>query len=92
MAQGQIKATVTTSYTALASSRLIAGRAEISCRTDNVGDVTFRMNGASGDNNDEVDWQAGEYHTLESVDLNQIEIKGTASDIVTVVMSDAVVG
>ena len=33
----------------------------------------------------EVPWVAGEWHEFKRIDLSQIEVKGTAGDVVTVV-------
>jgi hypothetical protein len=38
-----------------------------------------------GDDGSDVPWISGEWHSLKSVDLADIYIKGTAGDVVTVV-------
>lgn len=73
----QKQATVTTSFVALESSRTVV-RCEIGCAPGNTGNVTFKIGG------NEKPWVAGEYHYFDCVDLNTIEIKGTADDKVDI--------
>ena len=70
---------VTTEYQPLADSRVI-GTVTVSCLPANGEVVYFR-----GDTGQDVPWVPGEYHELHSVNLADIQIKGTAGDVVTVV-------
>lgn len=72
--------TVTTSYVALSSSSETVN-VDISCGPGNAGVVYFRDDDGSSD----VPWVASEWHRIRNVDLSKIFIKGTASDIVTIV-------
>lgn len=73
------KITVTTVYTALVSSKLIAS-VTLSCPPANTGTVFFK-----GDNGLDVPWIPGEWHEFKNVDLNGIQVKGNNGDVVTVV-------
>ena len=73
------KIDVTTGYQPLVSERLV-GSVTISCPTTNAANVLFK-----GDDDSDVPWLPGEWHDFESVNLAEIEIKGTAGDVVTVV-------
>ena len=73
------KVTVTTSWQALAVEPTVAS-VNVTAPTYNSGNVLLK-----GDTGDEVPLEPGEWHVLLSVDLAQIEVKGTAGDIVTVV-------
>ena len=55
----------------------------ISARTDNDGDVLFRT---TIETSVEVEWEAGEWHSFESVDLATIEVKNGSgsSNVITV--------
>ena len=75
----QRKINVNTSYSKLVGEATVAS-VTISCPPSNVGVVYFR-----GDDGDEVPWVPGEWHEFRNVDLSQIQIKGTAGDVVTVV-------
>lgn len=70
---------VTQDYQPLSAETLIAS-ATISCPPANIGEVFFK-----GDDGSHVPWQAGEWHSFQSVDLSEILIKGTLGDTVTVV-------
>jgi hypothetical protein len=73
------KITVTANYQPLAAVKTVAS-VTISTPPANSGTVFFR-----GDDGSDVPWIGGEWHTLKSVDLADIYIKGTAGDVVTVV-------
>jgi hypothetical protein len=66
-------------YAPLVDARLV-GSVTISCLPTNADTVHFK-----GDDGSDVPWQPGEWHTFRSVDLNSIEIKGTAGNKVTIV-------
>ena len=52
----------------------------ISCPPANAAVVYFK-----GDDGSDVPWVAGEWHEFKSVNLAEIQIKGTPGDTVTVV-------
>jgi len=70
---------VTAVYQPLVADRLVA-TVTISCPPGNAAAVSFK-----GDDGSDVPWQPGEWHTLRSVDLSAIQIKGTVGDTVTLV-------
>ena len=70
---------VSENYTPLAAEKTVV-TVTISAPPTNVGNVLFK-----GDDGSDVPWSPGEWHTLKSVNLTDIQIKGTAGDIVTIV-------
>ena len=73
------KIVVTAAYQPLVAQPLIA-TVEISALPSNAAPVLFR-----GDDGSDVPWIAGEYHTLKSVDLSTIQIKGTPGDGISII-------
>ncbi len=73
-------AIVTASDVALNATKLVVGHCEITCPTDNTGNVTF-----TDDDSNTAEWEPGEWKEFNSIDLNKILIKGTAGDKVTIV-------
>jgi len=73
------KVVVTASYQPLASETTVV-TVTVSTLPSNTGTVYFKGNDGS-----DVPWIPGEWHELRSVDLAQIQIKGTPGDVVTVV-------
>ena len=73
------KATVTAGYQPLAAVKTVAS-VTVSCPPTNSGNVCFL-----GDDGSDVPWVPGEWHEFKAVNLAEIQIKGTAGDIVTVV-------
>ena len=73
------KITVSTSWQALASEPTVAS-VTVTAPTYNAGNVLLK-----GDTGNEVPLEPGEWHEFMSVDLADIEVKGTADDTVTVV-------
>ena len=71
--------TVTGSYQPLSSEKLV-GSVTISAPPTNAGNVSFK-----GDDGSDVPWVPGEWHDFRSVNLAEIEIKGTPGDTVTIV-------
>ena len=69
----------TANYEPLSASSLM-GSVTISCPPDNAGNVFFK-----GDDGSDVPWIPGEWHEFARVNLNDIQVKGTAGDVVTVV-------
>lgn len=70
---------LTGQYQPLCAERLVAS-ATVSVPPESQGTAYFR-----GDDGSDVPWVPGEWHTLHSVDLSAIFVKGTPGDIVTVV-------
>lgn len=73
------KIDVTAGYQPLVSGELIAS-VTISCPPSNAGNVLFKCPDGS-----DVPWEPGEWHDFRSVNLAEIEIKGTVGDAVTIV-------
>ena len=73
------KIDVTGSYQPLVTDSLVA-TVTISCPPGNAEVVQFK-----GDDGSDVPWVAGEWHELRSVDLAEIQVKGTPGDVVTIV-------
>jgi len=71
--------TVTADYALLSAASMVVS-VEISCPPSNVGNVTFR-DGAGN----ECEWVPGEWHEFRSIDLAELQVKGTAGDKVTIV-------
>ncbi|MBN2377058.1 MAG: hypothetical protein JXD22_11695 [Sedimentisphaerales bacterium] len=73
------KIAVTASYAALSSSSEVV-TVTLSALTSNSHDVYLE-----GDTGDDVPLIAGEWHTLKSVDLSRVKIKGTVGDYVSII-------
>ena len=73
------KVIVTAAYQPLVATKLV-GSLTISCPPGNTGNVLFK-----GDDNSDVPWIPGEWHEFRSVNLAEIQIKGNANDVVTVI-------
>jgi hypothetical protein len=73
------KIDVTGSYQPLASAEMVVS-VTISAQPSNSGPVYFK-----GDDGLDVPWLPGEWHAFWSVNLAEIEVKGTPGDVVTVV-------
>ncbi len=73
------KVEVTASYQPLVSTGLV-GSVTVSCPPGNAADVLFK-----GDDGSDVPWKPGEWHEFRSVNLAEIEVKGTVGDTVTIV-------
>jgi len=73
------KITVTEDYQPLSETQLVAS-VTISAQPTNSGPVLFK-----GDDGSEVPWLAGEWHGFRSINLAEIELKGTPGNVVTVV-------
>ena len=73
------KIDVTENYTPLAAEKTVVTET-ISAPPTNVGNVLFK-----GDDGSDVPWTASEWHTLKSINLADIQIKGTAGDVITLV-------
>jgi len=66
-------------YAPLAAERTVV-TVTISCPPANAAVVYFK-----GDDGSDVPWVAGEWHEFKSVNLADIQIKGTVGDCVTLV-------
>ncbi len=73
------KIAVTGTYQPLADRRLFAS-ATLSCPPTNAEAVLFQ-----GDDGSDVPWVPGEWHEVRRVNLNEILVKGTPGDVVTVI-------
>lgn len=73
------KIVVTAAYQPLVAASLIA-TVEISAQPSNTGPVFFR-----GDDGTDVPWIAGEFHTLKSIDLSLVQVKGAPGDAITII-------
>ena len=71
--------TVTAGYQPLTSERVV-GSFTITAPPSNADPVQF-----FGDTGDHVSWVPGEWHNFRSVNLAELQVKGTPGDIVTVV-------
>lgn len=73
------KIDVTVSYAPLADSGVVAS-VTISTPPTNVANVLFKC-----PDGQDIPWVPGEWHDFRHVNLADIEIKGTAGDMVTVI-------
>ena len=73
------KITVTGAYQRLSATPLVAS-VSISCPPTNTGVVYFK-----GDDGSDVPWTSGEWHEFVRINLADVQIKGTAGDVVTIV-------
>ncbi len=73
------KIDVTTGYQPLASEQIVA-TVTVSAPPANIANI-FML----GDTGDDVPIAPGEWHIFRSVDLADLQVKGTAGDIVTVI-------
>ena len=73
------KVVVTDAYQPLTAASTVV-TVTVSALPSNAGQVYLR-----GDDGSDVPWIPGEWHEFRSVDLAEIEIKGTPGDVVTVV-------
>ena len=73
------KIDVTEDYTPLAAEKTVC-TVTISAPPTNSANVFFK-----GDDGSDVPWISGEWHTLKSVDLADIQVKGTVGDVLTIV-------
>ena len=73
------KITLTTSWQSLAGEKTVAS-VTVTAPTANAGNVLL-----DGDTGDEVPLEPGEWHEFKNINLADLQVKGTAGDIVTVV-------
>lgn len=73
------KIVVTAAYQPLVTPSLVA-TVEISAQPSNTGPVFFR-----GDDGSDVPWIAGEFHSLKSIDLSLVQVKGVPGDAITII-------
>jgi hypothetical protein len=72
------KVEVTADWQTLSSVPL-TGSGNVSCPPGNSADVIFQ-----GDDGSEVPWIPGEWHPFRRVRFDEIKVKGTPGDIVTI--------
>lgn len=70
---------VTADYQPLSNRKLVSS-VTLACPPTNKKTVYFR-----GDDGSDVPWVPGEWHDFWSVNLNEIVVKGTPDDVVTVI-------
>lgn len=70
---------VSEQFQPLVQDRLVAS-VTLSCPPTNAGNVIFL-----GDDGSEVPWLPGEWHRFERIDLSEIQVKGAAGDVVSIV-------
>ena len=70
---------VTAEYTPLVSERTVL-TVTISAPPTNSANVFFK-----GDDGSDVMWLAGEYHAFCSINLAELQVKGTPGDVVTII-------
>lgn len=70
---------VTAEYQPLSKTRLLA-TATLSCLPTNIQSVYFR-----GDDGSDVPWVPGEWHEVRRINLNELLVKGTPGDVVTII-------
>jgi hypothetical protein len=73
------KIAVTASYQPLATGKLVAS-VTILAPPSNTATVSFK-----GDDGTDVPWAPGQWHYFKSIDLGQIQIKGTVGNQVIIV-------
>ena len=73
------KIVLTDTYQPLSEVQLI-GSVTISCPPLNAANAIFK-----GDEDAEVPWIPGEWHDFRSINLADLQVKGTPGDVVTVV-------
>ena len=73
------KIDVTEEYTPLASERIVL-TVTISAPPTNAANVFFK-----GDDGSDVPWVAGEYHSFSSINLAELQVKGTPGDVITII-------
>ena len=74
------KVVVGANYTPLTSKSIEIGSVDVSTPPTNSGTVFFK-----GDDGNDVPWTQGEYHTLKSINLADLRVKGTPGDVVTII-------
>ena len=73
------KIDVTENYTPLASDKIVL-TVTISAPPTNASNVFFK-----GDDGSDVPWISGEWHHFSSIDLAELQVKGTPGDVLTVI-------
>ena len=73
------KLTVNSVFQPLSSTKLI-GTVVVTAPTYNSGTVTFKA-----DSGVDVPWEPGEWHEFQRANLAEIQVKGAAGDVVTII-------
>ena len=73
------KIDVTENYTPLASERVVLS-VTISAPPTNTGLVLFKA-----DDDSDVPWVPGEWHQFYSIDLAELQVKGSPGDVITII-------
>ena len=73
------KTDVTGSYTPLVSEKTVL-TVTISAPPTNAANVLFKA-----DDDSDVPWVPGEWHVFKSINLAEIQVKGTVGDVITII-------
>ena len=73
------KIDVTEEYIPLASERIVL-TVTISAPPTNTANVFFK-----GDGGSDVPWTSGEWHQFSSINLAELQVKGTPGDVITII-------
>jgi hypothetical protein len=73
------KLTVNSQFQPLSSTRLV-GSFVITSPTYNSGLITFKA-----DSGPDVPWEPGEWHEFHRVNLADLQVKGAAGDVITII-------
>lgn len=71
---------ITTGYVRLTSTHVIVHDCTIQAVSANAGNVSFKDNAGNI-----VEWVPGEWYVFRCVDLNSLQVLGTAQDHVTII-------
>ncbi len=73
------KIDVTENYTSLASEKTVL-TVTISAPPTNAANVLFKA-----DDGSDVPWTPGEWHRFSSINLAELQVKGTPPDVITII-------
>ena len=73
------KIEVSENYTPLASEKIVL-TVTISAPPTNAGNVLFKA-----DDDSDVPWVPGEWHQFSSINLAELQVKGTPGDVITII-------
>ena len=73
------KVDVTEEYTPLVSERIVL-TVTISAPPTNAANVFFK-----GEDGSDVPWTSGEWHQFSSINLAELQVKGTLGDVITII-------
>ena len=73
------KVDVTEEYTPLVSEQIVL-TVTISAPPTNAANVFFK-----GEDGSDVPWTSGEWHQFSSINLAELQVKGTLGDVITII-------